>query len=73
MQPDLENMNDHDLCDLLVVKTTEFLKIHDRKNADGYKIRDLKLEIEKIQETIKSNKSKRASVSNTTLHSNKNR
>jgi hypothetical protein len=63
VQPDLENMNDRDLCDLLVVKTTEFIKLHDRRNADGYKLRDLKLEIEQIQDTIKSNKLKKASVS----------
>jgi hypothetical protein len=57
MQFDLDNMNLRSLCDLLVLKTTEFIVLLDQRNADGYKIRDLKLEVEKIQETINVKKS----------------
>ena len=56
MQSDLDNMNLHELCDLLAVKTTELMKLFDERNEDGYKLRDLKLEVEKIQNTIKLRK-----------------
>jgi len=56
MQSDLDNMNLQELCDLLAVKTTELMKLFDKRNEDGYKLRDLKLEVEKIQNTIKLRK-----------------
>jgi hypothetical protein len=57
MQSDLDNMNLHELCDLLAAKTTELMKLFDKRNEDGYKLRDLKLEVEKIQAIIKVRKS----------------
>jgi hypothetical protein len=57
MQLDPENMNLSDLYDLLVVKTNELLKLLPQRNADGYKIRDLKFEVENIQAAIQSKKS----------------
>ena len=56
MQSDLDNMNLNELCDLLAVKTTELMKLFDKRNEDGYKLRDLKLEVEKIQGIIKLRK-----------------
>jgi hypothetical protein len=53
----LENMNLRDLCDLLVVKTSDLLSVLHQKGGNGFKIRDLKLEVEKIQETIKFKRS----------------
>ena len=53
----LENMNLRDLCDLLVVKTSELLSVLHQKGGNGFKIRDIKLEVEKIQETIKLKRS----------------
>jgi hypothetical protein len=57
MQLDPQNMNLSDLYDLLVVKTNELLKLLPQRNADGYKIRDLKFEVENIQAAIQSKKS----------------
>ncbi len=59
MQSDLDNMNIHDLCDLLVLKTDEFMKLLERRNSDGFTIRNLKLEVENIQTAIRSKKSKK--------------
>jgi hypothetical protein len=41
------------------VKTSELLKLRAQRNANGYKIRDLKLEVENIQAVIRSKKSKK--------------
>ena len=60
MQSDLDNMNLQELCDLLAVKTTELMKLFDKRNEDGYKLRDLKLEVEKIQGIIKLRKTEGA-------------
>ncbi len=59
MQSDLDNMSIDDLCDLLVLKTDEFMKLLERRNSDGFTIRNLKLEVEKIQAAIESRKSKK--------------
>ena len=59
MHLDPENMNLSDLYDLLAVKTNELLKLLPQRNVDGYKIRDLKLEVENIQAAIQSKKSEK--------------
>jgi len=56
MQHDIGNMNPRDLYDLLEEKTKELLKLLEDRKADGYKIRDLKLLIDKIQAEISSRK-----------------
>ena len=57
MQFNLEAMSLQDLSYLLVNKTIELTKLLEQKNADGYKIRDLKLDVEKIRDTLKSKRS----------------
>jgi hypothetical protein len=57
MQPDLSHMSTHDLCDLLVVKTIEYLSVAKQKGVDGIKVRDLKLEIQAIEVAINEKKS----------------
>lgn len=54
----LDNMNLHDLCDLLVVKTSALLSVLHQKSENGFKIRNLKSEVEEIQEAIQSKKSR---------------
>ena len=65
MQPDLENMNDHDLCNLLVVKTSEFIKLHDQRNADNRAVSDcdfLVLTIVKIKDAPVSKRAKTGTI-----------
>ena len=57
MQFNLEAMSLQDLSYLLVNKTIELTKLLEQKNGDGYKIRDLKLDVEKIRDTLKSKRS----------------
>jgi len=56
MEHDIDNMHLHDLYDLFEEKTKEFLKLLEDRKADGYKIPDLKLLIDKIQAEISSRK-----------------
>ena len=56
MQHDIGNMNPHDLYDLFEEKTKEFSGLLEDRKADGYKSRDLKLLIDKIQAEISSRK-----------------
>ena len=57
----LQNMNLNELRDLFIVKITELLKLTEQKNADGIRIRDLKQEIEYLQEIINLKKGLQAS------------
>jgi hypothetical protein len=57
MSTNLEDLSLNNLFDLLVSKT-ELLLIAMEKNADGYRLRDLKAEVESIQEMIKTKKAK---------------
>jgi hypothetical protein len=52
----LENMNLHELCDLLAVKTSALLSMLHQKGENRFIVRDLQAEVEKIQEVIKSKK-----------------
>lgn len=54
MQSDLDNLGLQDLSDLLINKTKELLQLIETKNADGYAIRDLQLELGEIREAIKA-------------------
>jgi len=56
MQSNLEHLSLQDLCDMLVTRTKELMQLMGKKNADGYVIRDIQIEVEKIQEVIKSRK-----------------
>ena len=49
-------MNLHALSNLLIEKTSEYFETLQQKDADGFKVRDLRLQIETIQETIKFRK-----------------
>jgi hypothetical protein len=54
------NLNDlplNNLFDLLIAKTEKLLLAIEGK-ADGYELRDLKIEVEAIQEAIKNRKDK---------------
>jgi hypothetical protein len=53
-EDDLNRMELAVLFDLLSAKTIELLENHQVKNADGTKIRDLKLVVERIQKVIKA-------------------
>jgi hypothetical protein len=50
-------MNLHALSMLPIEKTGEYLKILEQKEIDGSKVRDLKLQIEIIQEIIELRRS----------------
>ena len=53
MQSDiLQKMSLDELRDLFLVTVTEFMKLTEQRDADGYRIRDLKVDIEAIQEEI---------------------
>lgn len=52
-------MNLHALSMLLIEKTGEYLKILEQKGIDGSKVRDLKLQIEIIQEIIELRRSEK--------------
>ena len=55
MQEEFEKMSLVDLCDLLVDKTTELLKLMEQKTkGDG--LQNLKKEVEQIQAEIKARK-----------------
>jgi len=49
-------MNLRALSNLLIEKTSEYFEILQQKNVDGFKVRDLKLQMDTIQETIKLRK-----------------
>ena len=55
MEKDLNKMKLTELMDLLIVTTEKLLKAIEMK-ADGYTLRDLKSEVEKIQAVIKARK-----------------
>jgi glycerate kinase len=52
----LDNMNLHELCDLLAVKTSALLTMLHQKGENRFIVRDLQTEVEKIQEAIRSKK-----------------
>lgn len=49
----LQNMDLADLYHVLKIKTLELLTMIEAKSKDGIKMRDLKLEIEELQDIIK--------------------
>ena len=49
-------MNLRALSNLLIEKKSEYFEILQQKNVDGFKVRDLKLQMDTIQETIKLRK-----------------
>lgn len=57
MQRNLENMNLQELYDLLAEKTVDFLQLLEKRNEGGFEIRDMRLEVEKIQDLIKQKES----------------
>ena len=61
MQRDLENMPVHDLCELLVFKTTELLKAFQEKHSDGNQIHYLQAEVQAIHEAIRVKRGESAS------------
>jgi hypothetical protein len=56
MQSNFDDMSLQGLCDILASKTNELIQLIERRSADGYALRDLRVEVEKIQEVIKSRK-----------------
>jgi len=48
-----------DLYHLLKIKTLELLSMIEQKSKDGIKMRDLKLEIEELQDIIKKRMARR--------------
>ena len=46
-----------DLMDLLVKKTTVYIKLKDHKDANATRLRDLKLQLEKLHSVITHRKS----------------
>jgi hypothetical protein len=62
MQPNLEAMSLQDLSFMLVNKIIELSSLVEQ-NPDGNKIRDLKLQVEKIRDTLKSKRSKTNNLS----------
>ena len=46
-----------DLMDLLVKKTTVYIKLNDHKDANATRLRDLKLQLEKLHSVITHRKS----------------
>ena len=46
-----------ELMDLLVKKTTVYIKLKDQKDANATKLRDLKLQLEKLHSVITHRKS----------------
>jgi hypothetical protein len=63
MQLNLSKLNIPDLCDLLAVKTMDLIKAIGQKNGgDGVKVRDLKSEVENLQELIKLKRLQLASL-----------
>jgi hypothetical protein len=54
---ELEHLNLGELCDLLVQKTTELLKLMEQK-AKSEQLQPLKKDVEQIQEAIRMHKHK---------------
>jgi hypothetical protein len=52
-------MDLHGLSMLLIEKTSEYLEILEQKETDGFKVRDLRLQIEIIQEVIELRRSEK--------------
>ena len=46
-----------ELIELLVKKTTEYIELMEQKNADAVRLRDLKIEIDKLHSIIAHRKS----------------
>ena len=46
--PIFEKLSLDELLDLLVEKTTEYMELTGQKNVDGPKLRNLKLELDKL-------------------------
>jgi hypothetical protein len=59
MQSDLENLSLQELSDMLINKTKELMQLSGIKNADGFAIRSLHIEVEKIREAIKAHQNSR--------------
>jgi hypothetical protein len=53
IKQNLKDLTIEQLNDLLVHKTLRLLDLLDQKNADGVEYRDIKLEVECIQEAIR--------------------
>jgi hypothetical protein len=53
IKQNLKDLTVEQLNDLLVHKTLRLLDLLDKKNIDGVEYRDVKLEVECIQEAIK--------------------
>ena len=53
IKQNLKDLTVEQLNDLLVHKTLRLLDLLDKKNVDGVEYRDVKLEVECIQEAIK--------------------
>ena len=61
MQHNFEQMTIHELCELLVFKTTELLNAFQERHADGAQIQSLQVEVQEIREAIRTRRSDSAS------------
>ena len=57
--PTFEKLSLDELIELLVEKTTEYIELTGQKNADGPRLRNLKLELDKLHLVISHKKSGR--------------
>ena len=60
---DIDNLTLPELCELLVIHTTELLNLMNQKGADGYLLRDRKKDVETIQVAILKKKTGSARLS----------